>query len=663
MVAKNNQAHSRYFSADTRSNLAWEILAQNRTEEAHDQCRKAIETYCQLPAEFLQNTHWRTEVSAVLNEFVRMMRSAGKRDDLAALLHQIVDFYKRLSAECPSEPAFRTDLARFLGELGRVTEAKAAFLQALQIQEGLVKDFPAIPQHRNVLAWTHHDLASFLQGKNQPQEAAQHFASAVVIWEKLSADVPREPRYQNHAANAIRAHAKLLTNQLNKPKEAEEQHRRALRIFEKLAAEFPNQSGYTAMVGYTYSSLGWVLSSLGRPVEATAAFRNGVGTFEKLSAVTPGERGEYLAQLGHCRRMVAFCVWDAGQTEEAEQLLGKALSVFEKLSADYPGVASHRHFLADTHRHIGRLLTIRKQFPKAEKAYRLSIEIQQERMARLPEQPVNQDEVAASFFDLGALLANMGREQEAKSILQKYLKPLDKAIELAPKNLPLHLCRGRAYAELEEWQNAATAFEHATTLKPDSPVAWYNLALVELQRGDRAGYRKVCSRMLERFGPSASADHIYWMIWTCVLAPDAVADWTKLLSFVEKAHADDGKNYDTVNHLGAVLYRAGRFQEAAQRLVEAEAAFQQTPSTRSTIVYNWFFQAMAHHRLGHTTEAASWLKKAVQDIDEPSPKTAQVPTNNTWNRRLTLQLLRREAEELLKEEPGVHKQQSEKKPN
>jgi Flp pilus assembly protein TadD len=34
------------------------------------------------------------------------------------------------------------------------------------------------------------------------------------------------------------------------------------------------------------------------------------------------------------------------------------------------------------------------------------------------------------------------------------------------------------------------------------------------------------------------------------------------------------ESLDALNRLGAVLYRAGRFQEAAQRLAEAEAVFQ-----------------------------------------------------------------------------------------
>ena len=72
-----------------------------------------------------------------------------------------------------------------------------------------------------------------------------------------------------------------------------------------------------------------------------------------------------------------------------------------------------------------------------------------------------------------------------------------------------------------------------------------------------------------------------------------------------------------------------------------------TPSTRTSIVYNWLFQAMAQHQLRHTAEASAWLKKAAQELDKPSPKTAQDPASNTWNRRLTSRLLRREAEEVL----------------
>src|SRR5213075_3272578 len=111
-----------------------------------------------------------------------------------------------------------------------------------------------------------------------------------------------------------------------------------------------------------------------------------------------------------------------------------------------------------------------------------------------------------------------------------------------------------------------------------------------------------------------SADAVYWTTWTCVLAPDALADWTKPLQLAEKAHVSAPNDFDRINLLGSVLYRAGRFEEAAQRLTVAHAAFKEAPSKRSTIIYNWLFQAMVQHRLGHAAEAASWLEKGIREI-------------------------------------------------
>jgi tetratricopeptide (TPR) repeat protein len=152
--------------------------------------------------------------------------------------------------------------------------------------------------------------------------------------------------------------------------------------------------------------------------------------------------------------------------------------------------------------------------------------------------------------------------------------------------------------------------------------------------------------MLKLYGQTDSADEAFWTAWACVLAPDAVADWTIPLHLAEKARAESGK--DKINHVGAVLYRAGRFEDALQRLTEANAEVNDSPDLPTTVVYNWLFQAMAHQRLGHTEEAATWLKKAVQVIDDP--ESYRLRRSQTWHRKLTLQLLRREAEELLKKE-------------
>jgi hypothetical protein len=59
---------------------------------------------------------------------------------------------------------------------------------------------------------------------------------------------------------------------------------------------------------------------------------------------------------------------------------------------------------------------------------------------------------------------------------------------------------------------------------------------------------------------------------------------------------------------------------------------------------------MAHHRQGNVKQAQEWFHKAVQWIQEVNWEDAdQGParTSLSWNRRVTLRLLRQEAERLL----------------
>src|SRR5439155_26254291 len=101
--------------------------------------------------------------------------------------------------------------------------------------------------------------------------------------------------------------------------------------------------------------------------------------------------------------------------------------------------------------------------------------------------------------------------------------------------------------------------------------------------------------------------------------------------------AKDPNNSAYHTPLGAALYRAGRFAAAAGQLREAGAL---KPDPRTSPCYTWLFLAMAHQRQGNADEARRWLAKAVEALDSEL-------VNAPWNRRLTLQLLRREAEELV----------------
>ena len=118
-----------------------------------------------------------------------------------------------------------------------------------------------------------------------------------------------------------------------------------------------------------------------------------------------------------------------------------------------------------------------------------------------------------------------------------------------------------------------------------------------------------------------------------------------VILLAEKTLAADPKNCDKLKLLGAVLYRAGKFDDAVKRLAEAEAAYPEAKNPRGSIIYCRLFQAMSLHGKNQAGEAKKYLDKAVQAIDEPPAKSKDANAG-TWNRRLTLELLRGEVEAL-----------------
>ena len=272
-------------------------------------------------------------------------------------------------------------------------------------------------------------------------------------------------------------------------------------------------------------------------------------------------------------------------------------------------------------------------------------------------------EWSLAYSNLASQLVASGRTEAATEIFRQAVASFSKTIELNGKTWWTWSSRGEAYAELGEWDEAEADFAKAVELAPEQAQLHYRRALARLALADSKRYHEICADMVMRFGHSSDLEAAYWSAWTCALAPDAVTDWRPVVLLAEKALAADPKNCDKLQDLGAVLYRAGRFEDAIQRLTEAEAAFKEAKAQFSGTIYTWLFQAMTEHRLGRADKASEWLEKAIQDIDQPPPDRPSDRAARTWNRQLTLQLLRCEAEELLKNKSAVKNHESKKKPN
>jgi serine/threonine protein kinase/WD40 repeat protein/tetratricopeptide (TPR) repeat protein len=276
------------------------------------------------------------------------------------------------------------------------------------------------------------------------------------------------------------------------------------------------------------------------------------------------------------------------------------------------------------------------RFPEAEDVYRAALQL-------VPDDPTAHD-------NLGRFLLDQARYPEAEA-------EFTKAIQLQPEHGSFWVQRGWTYSERGQWKDAAADFLKAAACKEPDVEAWYAQAMLCLRDGDQGGYRQICRDMLQRFSEES--------VWTCTLTPNSRAAPAQLVALAEKALAKPGKdqwyaNQDHwhVNQLGAALYRAGQCAEAVKRLTEATE--RDAHPYRTDMLYTWFVLAMAHHRLGHAEEARRWLDKAIEGTEQALKPLAEplgnsgnseggIPPN--WSRRLTLQLLRREAETLIRD-PG-----------
>jgi WD40 repeat protein/serine/threonine protein kinase len=218
---------------------------------------------------------------------------------------------------------------------------------------------------------------------------------------------------------------------------------------------------------------------------------------------------------------------------------------------------------------------------------------------------------------------------------------LNHLVEAQPEVEALRFRRGIAHAFLGHRREAIAEFDlrHIEGLRDFNP--WYWTAVVHQAVGHCDGYRAACAGMLRLFGTEdkqtpAKARQV--TAWACALCPDAVDDLAPALALAGRGQDEHPEDPTDMQTLGALLYRAGRFEEAVAQLAAAERP---PTGSHSPPVDGRYFLAMAQHRLGHGGEARRWLEEANAQVDQALGETLP------WYRRLSLQVLRREAEALI----------------
>ena len=224
--------------------------------------------------------------------------------------------------------------------------------------------------------------------------------------------------------------------------------------------------------------------------------------------------------------------------------------------------------------------------------------------------------------------------------------------ETAVKNSPdpenARSARVALYLGVSEFGKARADLAERLELDDQRFSDHYQHALLCLAENDLADYRESCQAMLRILADTEDPDSAHFTAWTCALAPSTLEKYDEPIAMATRALAADPQSEGYQNTLGAVLYRAGRHEEALRQLTELSKRRDNLGrDSESSPAYTWYFLAMAHHTVGDAEQAQEYLTKANQWTDEVLADEESPPA---WNRRATLELLRNEAETLLKTE-------------
>jgi WD40 repeat protein/tetratricopeptide (TPR) repeat protein len=192
--------------------------------------------------------------------------------------------------------------------------------------------------------------------------------------------------------------------------------------------------------------------------------------------------------------------------------------------------------------------------------------------------------------------------------------------------------RARLQAIRGDWAGASATLRAAVAFSPDDPKWRHNLVLTLIAAGDYDAARRARADMLDRLGGTSESATASEIAWTAALVPGAVDRLELCIRLGERGVGSPTGVQERIftNAVGALLYRAGKFEAAIDRL---------EPRSRPGAS---LFLSLAHQRLGHRDAARRSL-----DIPE---RTLELPARLLWD-ELGIRLLQSDAKAVILYDP------------
>jgi tetratricopeptide (TPR) repeat protein/tRNA A-37 threonylcarbamoyl transferase component Bud32 len=367
----------------------------------------------------------------------------GKEGIRLDYLNKALDYYEREAAQGnASDAPTRTAWANAYFRVGRIYKllsrsdrAEVAYNRAVALLEGLVREFPSVPDDRVLLALTLKELGVLNWAKTRRPEAERLYHRAL-------------DALGNRAEDRDRADFRDVT--------AKVQHN--LGILYQENKDFP---------------------------AAASAYSQAIEAHRKLTAEFPGPLYRHAVALDICA-MAGF-LGDPVQThpKEAEEAFREAIEIEQGLAAEFAGVSEYQTRAADLLQNLADFLTRQGRHDEAEAALRPAHKLRQALVSRFPDVPDYKARLGGVLSTRAAALCERGRFPAACELLAQARVQIQFALKAVPGHtMYLDWLRGCDLVQAEalllagDPTGATKAAEAAICVLPDDPASFLEVARV-----------------------------------------------------------------------------------------------------------------------------------------------------------------------------------------
>jgi eukaryotic-like serine/threonine-protein kinase len=347
---------------------------------------------------------------------------------------EAVQLQDRLVKDFLYTPAYRQELANSFSDLaillqttGRQKEADDAYNQALDLQRKIVKDFSHLPDYRFSLGSSLNNRAIMLLGTNRSKEAEAAFLEAMNVFVKLKEENADIPQYAMELADTCQNLGAVW--QVTQPKKALDIVRQATEVRAELARKNPDSTEHQEKLARAEGNLGLMLLSQKNAQSAQTNFRRAVDIFSKLTKENAGNP-DYRHQLAVGKVNLGMAARALNQLKDAEEEWRQAIVLYTDLLRDFPDVPGYGKELGKLYNELGVLQSSTQSFPAAEKAWNDGISVQEQLVANRPDQLEYRIDLGRSHGNLGILFAQAQNFERAEKQYRKGIALLE---EYEPK--------------------------------------------------------------------------------------------------------------------------------------------------------------------------------------------------------------------------------------